>query len=76
MNDGYMADFSVPSAAALSLWLTQYVEPLVQAIILILTAAFIALGVMIRWRHLRQMHGSHSDLIGPFRANGDRVLHE
>ena len=52
-----LADLSVPSSAVAALWLTQYLQPILQATVLILTILFIGLGVVIRWKQLRSGHG-------------------
>ena len=60
MSHRFFSDLSIPSAAAIALWVTQFLQPLLQVLILVLTVAFITLGVLIRWRHLRLLHSSHS----------------
>ena len=55
-----LTDLSVPSSAAAILWLTQYLQPILQATVLVLTILFIGLGVVLRWRQLRVTHGSHA----------------
>ena len=50
-----LTDLSVPSSAAAVLWLTQYLQPILQAAVLILTILFIGLGVVIRWKQLRDV---------------------
>ena len=45
-------DLAVPPATATILWLTQYLQPILQILILILTLAFLGLGVALRWKLL------------------------
>lgn len=55
-----LTDFSVPSSAAIALWLIQYLEPILQVAILMLTILFIGLGVVLRWKQLHDLHGRHA----------------
>ena len=48
-----ITDTAAGGAALAAAWWSQYFSPLLQAIILILTAAFMGLGVLIRWRQWR-----------------------
>ncbi len=48
-----ITDTAAGGAALAAAWWSQYLSPLLQAIILILTAAFMGLGVLIRWRQWR-----------------------
>lgn len=52
-----ITDTAAGSAAIAAAWWSQYLSPLLQAAILIFTAAFMGLGVMLRWRQWRA--GSH-----------------
>jgi hypothetical protein len=67
-----LTDLSVPSSAAAVLWLTQYLQPILQAAVLILTILFIGLGVVLRWRQLRDMHGRYA---APHTSTGDAIDH-
>ena len=48
-----ITDTAAGGTALAAAWWSQYLSPLLQAVILILTAAFLGLGVLIRWRQWR-----------------------
>lgn len=48
------ADAAAGMGAASTLWWTQYLEPVLQGVVLITTAVFMILGVAIRWKTLRK----------------------
>ena len=45
-------DMAVAPTTATVLWLTQYLQPILQILILVVTLAFLGLGVALRWRQL------------------------
>jgi hypothetical protein len=47
-------DLAVPTSTAVILWMIQDLQPILQILILVLTLAFLALGVALRWRTLHQ----------------------
>ncbi|MDA8232848.1 MAG: hypothetical protein M0006_16070 [Magnetospirillum sp.] len=54
-------DALAAAAAMLAAWWAQFLSPLLQAAILILTVLFLALGVALRWRQLRAASGPPHD---------------
>ena len=52
-------DLAVAPSAAAAIWLSQSLQPILQSLILILTLAFLGLGVALRWRQLRRSHGRY-----------------
>lgn len=53
MEPQSFADLMVPPVTATILWLTEYLQPILQILILILTLAFLGLGVALRWKLLK-----------------------
>lgn len=49
-----IGDTAAGMGAASTLWWTQYLEPVLQGLVLITTAVFMILGVAIRWKTLRK----------------------
>ncbi|MDA8232373.1 MAG: hypothetical protein M0006_15040 [Magnetospirillum sp.] len=56
-----LADTVTSATALAAAWWSQFLSPLLQAAILILTAAFMGLGVLLRWRQWRAPNRSNEE---------------
>lgn len=53
------------SGATLAMWWANVLSPVLQAMVLILTLAFVGLGVVLRWRQFRNRDNSGIEEPGP-----------